>query len=97
MHLKALGMGPSMGQNCTNHLLAYLGWLEQSADNKERREVATRTAQVVRRISVAYNQQRKTQTLWRREEEEERDWTVTVVVLFFLKLTLSPNTLHFLE
>ena len=83
-HIKILGVGPSAAQTITNHLLAYVGWLEQTATAGETREVFLRTGQVLRRISKSFNLQRSAQTVWRRAEEEEKDWKVSVLLFLLL-------------
>ena len=74
--MQNIGLGPSTLQTATNHLLAYVGFLEQKEEDQTQKSIAADRACVLRRISRTFNEERKAQAVWLREEEADEDWQV---------------------
>ena len=78
--MQGIGLGPSTLQTTTNHILAYVEFLEQREKDQTQKSVAADRASVLRRISRTFNEERKAQRVWLREEEADEDWQVCVAM-----------------
>ena len=76
--LKKLSIGPSGMQRLLKQLVLYLDWALQDVVDRDKRERLEKVKSIYCRITRRLNGEKKTQSRWHREEENDFDWPSVV-------------------
>ena len=76
--LDDMRLGPSGVQSLLKDLILYLDWAEQEGSDRLERETICEVKVIYKRICRRFNREKKAQSRWRREEEDDVDWQAVV-------------------